>query len=212
MNKMRERAQAQFPIVLLTLISIIQALALELLWGKLTGGDFLFAFSLEALIGWAMVSVVLLGILQIWVMYSTLVIGFTWRPSLRDSIVPFILGIQEFLLVELLHPDSIVLWLLALASIFIVANWIAHISYRRARHDESNAAFFVNLAPATWRDFRLVAILIFLFFVFALAIFMLDRPVGLMLAAVIYSNIALLIPIFSSRRLWARIMDLEDCS
>jgi len=37
MIKIRTRAQAHFPTVLLTLISIIQALALELMWSKVSG-------------------------------------------------------------------------------------------------------------------------------------------------------------------------------
>jgi hypothetical protein len=77
MNDMRARAVSQFPIVLLTLVSIIQALALELLWSKVSESDFLWNFDIKALVGWGMLSVALMGILQIWVMYSTIVIGFT---------------------------------------------------------------------------------------------------------------------------------------
>ena len=65
MRSMRDRAKAQFPFVLLTLISIIQALALELLWGKVTSSAFLFQPTLDAVVAWGMVSVTLLGILQI---------------------------------------------------------------------------------------------------------------------------------------------------
>ncbi len=38
-SRMRDRVMTQFPVILLTLISIIQALALELLWGKVLDGD-----------------------------------------------------------------------------------------------------------------------------------------------------------------------------
>ncbi|MBT8145833.1 MAG: hypothetical protein KJN90_03220, partial [Gammaproteobacteria bacterium] len=86
MSKLRQRAQENFPAVLLTLISIIQALALELLWGKITGTESLWQTDMVALVGWGMVSVTLLGILQIWIMYSCMVMGFVWLPSLRDSI------------------------------------------------------------------------------------------------------------------------------
>jgi hypothetical protein len=41
MQKMRSRAKTHFPSVLLTLISIIQALALELMWSKIVESDFL---------------------------------------------------------------------------------------------------------------------------------------------------------------------------
>lgn len=39
MSKIRTRAQMHFPTVLLTLISIIQALALELMWSKIVESD-----------------------------------------------------------------------------------------------------------------------------------------------------------------------------
>jgi len=43
---------AQFPAVLLTLISIIQALAMELMWSKIMNSDFLFSGDFSALIIW----------------------------------------------------------------------------------------------------------------------------------------------------------------
>ncbi len=59
MNKMRARAQTQFPTVLLTLISIIQALALELMWSKIAESDFLWTLDINAIIAWGMLSVTL---------------------------------------------------------------------------------------------------------------------------------------------------------
>ncbi|MBL6906090.1 MAG: hypothetical protein ISR27_11285 [Pseudomonadales bacterium] len=80
MSKIRTRAQTHFPTVLLTLISIIQALALELMWSKIIDSDWLLVLDFQALIGWGMVIASFLGILQIWVMYSTMVMGFIWQP------------------------------------------------------------------------------------------------------------------------------------
>ena len=122
MNKIRARAQLQFPTVLLTLISIIQALALELLWSKIVESEFLWTLNAEALIGWGMLSVAFLAILQIWVMYSSMVMGFVWLPSMRDSIVPFIIGIQEFMLITLIDESFSSLWLYVLASAFATAH------------------------------------------------------------------------------------------
>jgi len=96
MSSLRNRAQEHFPAVLLTLISIIQALALELLWGKITDNGQLWPLDPDAVVAWGMVSVTFLGILQIWIMYSSLVMCFVWLPGLRDSIFPFIIGVQEF--------------------------------------------------------------------------------------------------------------------
>ena len=63
MNQIRERAQKQFPAVLLTLISIIQALALELMWSTMMSLEYLWQFSITSLVTWGMLSVVLMGIL-----------------------------------------------------------------------------------------------------------------------------------------------------
>ena len=54
MSRIRQRAHEHFPAVLLTLISIIQALALELLWGKITGTESLWQADMVALVGWGM--------------------------------------------------------------------------------------------------------------------------------------------------------------
>ena len=150
MNNMRKRAMAQFPIILLTLVSIIQALALELVWGVIIEADYLWALTLNALVAWGTISVTLLCILQIWVLYSTMVIGFTWRPSLRDSILPFFLGLQEFVLISFIGPTFSALWLYVLATMFLFANYIAHLTFRRARSERKRSilslAFTCNLA------------------------------------------------------------------
>jgi len=41
----RDRAKEHFPMVFLTLLIIVQALALELLWSHVRGADYLFELS-----------------------------------------------------------------------------------------------------------------------------------------------------------------------
>ena len=82
MSNLRERAQEHFPAVLLTLISIIQALALELLWGKITGTESLWQTDMVALVGWGMVSVTLNG--------KGEMRGLKMDPSLKDGEVAVI--------------------------------------------------------------------------------------------------------------------------
>jgi hypothetical protein len=210
MNKMRARAQAQFPIVLLTLISIIQALALEILWSKVIESEFLWPVDMSSLVAWGMISVSLMGILQLWVMYSTLVIGFTWRPQLRDSILPFVIGIQEFMLVNLIGAEFNVNWLYVLASIFLVANYVVHTSYKRAREEPENAPFFRGKAPATWKDFRGAFAIIGLFVLFGMLITVVDNTNLLALIAMVFANITLLLQIVNSKKLWDELMTLAD--
>ena len=86
--------------VLLTLVSIIQALALETLWseiaeeGELAGGGF--AGVMAALQG----TVVLLSIVAVWLFFAHLVMRFAWVPGLRDTMGPFAIGLIEFVLAE----------------------------------------------------------------------------------------------------------------
>ncbi len=206
LDRMKSRVRIQFPAVLLTLISIIQALALELLWSKTTGSEFLFEPSLAAAVGWLSVLAVFFGILQIWLMYTTLVMGFEWQPLLRDSIFPFIIGVQEFMLVELISEGFNPLWLVILASIFISANYITHVSYRRARAEEANAFFFAGVEPATWRDFILVAFIILVLLAFAAAIALVPGAGSLPLWALVFVLIILAVQLEFARRLWRAVI------
>jgi hypothetical protein len=210
MSKLRERTQEHFPAVLLTLISIIQALALELLWGKITGTESLWQGDMVALVGWGMVSVSLLGILQIWIMYSFMVMGFVWLPGLRDSLFPFVIGLQEFMLVSLIGTEYEGLWLLVLASIFLSANIISHLSFRRARQEPANELFFRGRKPATLRDFRWAASVILALTVLGVVSAMVDSGSLLLLVAMTLANIVLLVQIFATRSLWRTIMSLSE--
>jgi len=210
MSKIRNRAQAHFPTVLLTLISIIQALALELMWSKIVDSEWLWVFDLQALIGWGMILAVLLGILQIWVMYSTMVMGFIWQPYLRDSIIPFFIGIQEFMLVTLIGEEFNVLWLYVLGSIFISGNWVSHSSFRRARQDPENDDFFGTRKPATLRDFWPAIAIVSGLVLFGIAIEVTQNQTWLPLLALLFANAVLVGQTFNFRRLWRSIMGLNE--
>ena len=84
MNSIRVRAKEHFPTVLLTLVSIVQALALELLWSHLHEADYLFRLSWIAVISWIQIAATVIGIVLIWVIYSGNVIRFRWVPSTGD--------------------------------------------------------------------------------------------------------------------------------
>ncbi|PCJ28016.1 MAG: hypothetical protein COA96_02315 [SAR86 cluster bacterium] len=210
MHKTRARAQAQFPSVLLTLISIIQALALELMWGKILESDFLWEWSIQAITGWGLITVSFMGILQIWAMYSTMVMGFVWQPLLRDSIVPFIIGIQEFMLISLIGIEFSTLWLYVLASLFVTAHWVSHSSLRRARVDPENSQFFDKVSPAGLRDFLPAIITIATLVLFGLVIDITGNTSWLPVAAIVFANIILFWQIMSLRSLWQMLMGLTD--
>jgi hypothetical protein len=212
MNKMRMRAQMHFPTVLLTLISIIQALALELMWSKILESDWLWAFDMQALIGWGMIMAAFLGILQVWVMYSTMVMGFIWQPYLRDSIIPFIIGIQQFMLIALIGEEFNTLWLYILGSIFITGNWVSHSSFRRARQDPENDEFFSKMNPATLRDLWPVMSIVTILVALAVAIDVAQNLTWLPLVALVIANAVLIFQTFMFRRLWRSIMGMNETS
>ena len=156
MNPMRERAKEHLPMVLLTLLSIVQALAIELLWSQVRESTHLFDLNWGAFLSWIQVITTCLGIVVIWVVYASTAMRFRWVPTTSDSVYPFVVGIFEFIQIELLAPQYMGRWFICLAAIIALMTWVSHAKMRRARHDEENAKFFAKFAPATVRDFYAV--------------------------------------------------------
>ncbi|TNF89433.1 MAG: hypothetical protein EP301_03020 [Gammaproteobacteria bacterium] len=152
MDSMRSRAKEHLPHVLLTLLSIIQALALELFWSEVQTLDELFTLSWLALSTWIQVASTFLGILVIWVVYATTVMRFSWVPGISDSVVPFFVGLLQFVLIESLGVESAGSWFLSLAAIFAIMHGESHMIMRRARRDPDNVEFFRQIGRATIRD------------------------------------------------------------
>ena len=153
MSAMRDRAKEQFPMVLLTLLSIVQALALELLWSHVSESAYLFQLSIVTVISWVQVTATFLGVILIWVIYASIMMRFRWVPGTSDSIFPFVIGLIEFMLIASLGQDEVGLWLILMASIFAMMVWVSHVTMRRARLDGDNDLFFSAFAPAVLRDF-----------------------------------------------------------
>lgn len=153
MNPIRERAKNHFPMVLLTLLSIFQGLALELLWSKAVELPHLYTDFSSAWLGWLQILTTLLGIILIWIVYASNVMRFRWVPKTSDSIIPFIIGTEEFILIEMLQPGIEGYWLFGMGGLVIMTTFTMHITMRQARLDEDNAIFFEDVEPATIKDF-----------------------------------------------------------
>ena len=166
MERIRNRAIDQFPMVLLTLVSIVQALALELLWNHLRGRPDLYELSWVALQGWLQAVASLVGIILIWLTYSGMVMRFRWTPSTADSVLPFFVGLIEFLMIDMMGPDKIGRWLFVLAIVFATMIITSHSVFRRARHDPANLGWFEKYSPATWRDFMPQVVIILAMLIF----------------------------------------------
>ena len=153
MKTIRDRAKEHLPMVLLTLLSIVHALALELLWSHVRESAYLFEMTWTALLTWIQIGTNFVGIVVIWLVYASTAMRFRWVPSTSDSVYPFIIGILEFILIEALAPQFMGWWFICLATIFGLMTWVSHMTMRRARGDGENDDFFANLEPATARDF-----------------------------------------------------------
>ena len=152
MNPMRERAKEHFPTVLLTLLSIVQALALELLWSFLHENEFLFQSNRDAYLTWIQIGATFSGLMLVWVVYASNVMRFRWIPATSDLIIPFLIGIIEFMLIDTLGPDTVGYWFILMACIFGLMNWVAHTTMRSARREADNEEFFRNVEPAQLKD------------------------------------------------------------
>jgi len=139
-----------------------------------------------------------------------MVMGFVWQPLLRDSIIPFVIGIQEFMLITLIGEQFTALWLYVLGFLFVVANWVSYNSLRRARLNPENEAFFSKLESATLKDFSAAIAIVCSLTVFGILIDFTGNQSWLPLAGVVFANIVLLLQIVASRRLWRNLMGLES--
>jgi hypothetical protein len=153
MDTIRNRATDQFPMVLLTLLSIVQALALEFLWDHLRHRSDLYDYSWIALLGWLQIGATLMGIILIWLTYTGMVMRFRWTPTTTDSVLPFFVGLIEFLMIDIMGADTLGRWMIVLAVVFATMIIVAHKVFRRARRDPANRGWFEQYSPATLRDF-----------------------------------------------------------
>jgi hypothetical protein len=158
MESIRNRARDNLPPVLLTLLSIVQAIALETLWDHIIHRQELFEASWTATLGWLQVSVSLLLIILIWLVYVSLVMRFRWTPTIADLTLPFFVGLVELLMIEVMGLEKLGAWFLVLALISAMLYWLTHSLFIRTRRDPENAEFFRHIRPATWRDHVLNAV------------------------------------------------------
>lgn len=139
--------------VLLTLLSIVQALALEFLWDHMRHRTDIFELSLAALIGWLQIAASFNAIILIWLMYAGMLMRFRWTPTTADSIFPFLLGLIQFMMIEIMGAEKLALWIVVLALVFGTMTFINHRAMKRARLDPANREFFDCFLPATLKDF-----------------------------------------------------------
>jgi len=205
-----ERAKDLLPSIILTILSMIQALALELYWSRIEDSTFLWEGGAAAVIGWLQLAVMLQGMLLIWIFYVSFVLRFTWLPSVEDTLIPFLIGLLEFALIDLMGADTLWLWFLLLAAVMSVATYGSHLTMRQARQDPDNNYFFDKVEPATWRDYLATMILVVCFCLFGLALRLLDNPFTLSIVALLITMAAMSYRMLQVRHYWMHSMVSPD--
>lgn len=206
MSQMQQRAQEQFPMVLLTLLSIVQALALELLWEHIQQSTFLFSLSRAALAGWMQIGATALGITLIWVTYAGNAMRFRWTPSIGDSVYPFIIGILEFWQIALLAPEMVGQWTILTAVIFAAMVWVSHLIMRGARLSGENREFFDTREPATLRDFFPHMLVVLVLLLSGLAVWLTQASLMFSLLLIVAVQALLIWQFYSSIKFWNQTM------
>lgn len=196
------------PMVLLTLLSIIQALALELLWVHITESPDLLVLDWSALLHWVQIAVTLLGIILIWLLYSSMTMRFSWVPTSGDSVIPFGIGILEFTLISLLGVVHLGAWFMTLACVFAAGYWAMQTIMRRARHEQTNAEFFSTIRPATFRDFLPAVVIVTLLLLIGLALWLTGHTGVFALSALLLSAALMFRQIHLSVLRWRQSMAL----
>jgi hypothetical protein len=207
LSTVRNRAKDHLPQVLLTLMSIIQALALEFLWDDVRMAER--ALRWDAVSTWFQIVADMLGIMQVWLLYTSATMRVRWTPSMRDLLIPFLIGILEFILIDLTGPNHRGLWFLTLATVYLVASWDAQSVFSRARQDPDNAEFFRRFSPPSGFDRYESALVICTLIGFGLFAELIDDPPELVLGGLTFACAVLIYRMIVARRFWDRSMSIE---
>lgn len=202
MNKNVERAKELLPAVILTILSMIQALALELFWTRVVETELLWQGGFTAILGWMQAGAVFLGIMLIWLFHVSFVLRFTWLPSLEDMVVPFFIGVLEFGMIDLMEPDFLAPWMLLLAALFALSTTASHFTMRRARREPENAYFFSTISPAGLRDYLYSIAVVTALALFGVLLYFFDDNRLLAAVALTLALAALSFQLMRSKQYW----------
>jgi len=209
MNSIHNRAKDLFPSVSMTLLSIIQALALEFLWDQIRDGAYLRSFGWPALLGWLQLTAAMLGILQVWLFNTSVAMRFRWTPHARDLTLPFAIGVLEFTMIDLTGSQYLVWWLVDLAAVYALAAWISQDIFVRARRDPDNHEYFRGFEPARPADLIVPVATVAAFLAFAVAVYFFPNENGLALAAIGFTVVSLAYRVVEARRYWNISMSID---
>ena len=206
MEPNQDRARDLLPAIIITVLSMIQALALELYWTKIGESDFLWQGGWSAAIGWMQLLLMFLGMLLIWILYISVVLRFSWLPSMEDTLIPFFIGLLEFGMIDLMGPETLGPWFMLLAATFGVSTWANHMAMKQARGDPANDYFFNDYAAANWRDYIGSIVVIGTLAAFGAILWIYDDSYVLAIIAMMFAIIAVARQFVQARRYWMHSM------
>ncbi|MCZ6828884.1 MAG: hypothetical protein O7F73_04745 [Gammaproteobacteria bacterium] len=181
---------------------MIQALALELFWNRFQSSEYLWQGGWTAAIDGLQLTVMLLGILQIWLFYISLMLRFSWLPSMADTLVPFGIGLLEFSMIDLMGPATLGPWFIGLGALFGICIGVTHLAHRRARRDPANDYFFSKVAPAGWKDYLASIAVVTILLLFGAALWQTGNRTWLPLIALLFGVLALAYQLLLTKRYW----------
>ena len=132
---------------------------------------------------------------------------FSWLLTMEDTVTPFIIGLLEFAMIDLMGPQTMGPWFLALATVFAVSIGASHLIMRRARRDPANDHFFSQVGRARWRDYALSSVVVAFLALFGIALWLLAPSAKLTLVALLFAVAALVYQLFIIHRYWLPIPD-----
>jgi hypothetical protein len=145
MSAYRDSYRRLAPAHLMTLVAMMQAIALERLVEQVTGLREIPMSGLELLGCAALTLVILEGVVILWLLYAQLFCVVEWVPFRTEAVQPFAFGLVQFVAIALIEPDRAFLGifaygLISLGTLPSMRRWI-----RLAGAAEENARAFAVL-------------------------------------------------------------------
>lgn len=138
MQEIQARIKEMFPSIYLTLVSMIQAIALEALFSHAQELDVLWSRTAAGVSTWLQVFFTFHVIFYTWLVYSQGVVAMRWVLGFRDAFFPFAIGALEFLVIATTGPDTVPLWFGAAGLAFLTGAWVFGFGIQRARQESEN--------------------------------------------------------------------------
>ena len=138
---LRAHLVEQFTPLYLTLLSIIQGVALAYLAERFTATAPHLTLSV-----WLQAAGLLLTIVFVWHQWAVVTLAHVWLPTFSDAAIPFLFGVTELAMAYTLGPDATP-WLGATTLAWLMGVVITWYPYHRARHQRRNALVLRAEAP-----------------------------------------------------------------